>query len=62
MLTRQEHADRLLELGLDRPTLSALIQAVESVKATGYGTVTLQFQQGQITLWRTEITGKPVRE
>lgn len=61
MLTRQESTDRLLEMGLDCPSLTALLTAIESVNKTGYGTVTLNFQDGQVSLWRAETTGKPIR-
>ena len=35
---RQEAADALLETGLDVPSLEAILQAVESVNRTGWGT------------------------
>jgi hypothetical protein len=62
MLTRQDCTDKLLERGLDHPSLLALLEAFEAVGKTGFGTVTLNFSQGQINLWRVEVTGKPVRK
>ena len=57
--TRQEAADALLETGLDVPSLEAILQAVESVNRTGWGTIELTLKNRQIAEWSANVRGKP---
>ena len=49
--TRQEAADALLETGLDVPSLEAILQAVEIVNRTGWGTISFVMKEHQIVHW-----------
>jgi|ADurb_H2B_02_Slu_FD_contig_21_3740472_length_202_multi_3_in_0_out_0_1 hypothetical protein len=54
-------ASTLAGAGLDGCSINAILQAVEVVKSTGYGTITITFQKEQVTLWKAEVSGKPER-
>ena len=60
--TRQEAADALLETGLDVPSLEAILQAVESVNRTGWGTIELTLKNRQIAEWSANVRGKQAIE
>lgn len=61
-MTRQEAADELTECGLDALSLAALLKAVRTVGATGWGTITVTMKCGQVDTWETKLTGKIERE
>ena len=61
MLTRQEAADEIAASGLDVQSLMAIAQALQTIKTTGFGVITLTMQNDQISIWRVEVTGKPER-
>jgi len=58
-LTRQEAADALVATGLDRQSLEAILQAVKSVSATGWGEIILTIKNDQIDEWSANVRGKP---
>lgn len=60
--TRQEAADALLETGLDAPSLEAILQAVESVNRTGWGTIELRLENRQVVSWKYNATGIVARD
>lgn len=60
--TRQEAADALLETGLDVPSLEAILQAVESVNRTGWGTIELRLENRQVVNWKYNATGIVARD
>ena len=55
-LTRQETADELIATKLDRQSLEAILQAVKSVSATGWGEIKFNFQKCQIVNWEVKLT------
>lgn len=61
-MTLQEAADELSACGLDVPSLVAILQAVRTVEATGFGVISLTLQNNQVALWRVEVTGKTERK
>jgi hypothetical protein len=54
-LTRQEAADALVATGLDRQSLEAILQAVKSVSATGWGEIVLTIKNDQIDEWSANV-------
>jgi len=46
----------------DDETMTALMTAWQTLSATGYGVITLEIKDGQLTNWDVRITGKCKRE
>lgn len=61
-MTRQEAADELMACGLDAPSLTALLKAIRTVNATGWGVITVNIKACQVDTWEAKITGKIDRE
>ena len=61
-MTRQELADELMACGLDAPSLTALLKAIRTVNATGWGVITVNIKACQVDTWEAKITGKIERE
>lgn len=61
MQTRQEAADALLDCGLDARSMCALLEAMQAVITTGWGTVTIVMKCGQVETWEAKFTGKVER-
>lgn len=60
--TRQDLADEILATGIDRASLEALARGLALIRASGYGSLIITFQNGQIIMCDSTTKIKPERD
>ena len=57
-LTRQEAADAIVASRLNQKSLEAVVQALQIIETTGFGTIIFEVDRWQIGDWSAKVTGK----